>query len=149
MHSMTSGLSTVAVTCLVGVVAGKAANTAVSRARKIKARRRQSPVVGLKQESSHPGPEQRLNQRPTVTKTLHYPEPYLQPQRGGGITVTATHHGPPDPLGHSDDPVMEAANEAVRLEILRQLHSINTDDDDWRIDPLPTFEGDGSTTSSR
>ena len=51
--------------------------------------------------------------------------------------MTATHHGPGNTSG---DSVVDAVDEQIRLEALRQLESINCDDDDWRIDPLPPFD---------
>ena len=39
----------------------------------------------------------------------------------------------------SDDLVVTTVEEEIRQEALRQVESIDCDDDDWRIEPLPTF----------
>ena len=39
----------------------------------------------------------------------------------------------------SDDLVVTTVEEEIRQEALRQIESIDCDDDDWRIEPLPTF----------
>jgi len=39
----------------------------------------------------------------------------------------------------SDDLVVTTVDEEIRQEALRQVKSIDCDDDDWRIEPLPTF----------
>ncbi|MDH4279921.1 MAG: hypothetical protein OEW83_17765 [Acidimicrobiia bacterium] len=44
----------------------------------------------------------------------------------------------------SDDLVVTTVDEEIRQEALRQIESIDYDDDDWRIEPLPTFTDDES-----
>lgn len=39
----------------------------------------------------------------------------------------------------SDDLVVTTVDEEIREEALRQIESIDCDDDNWRIEPLPTF----------
>jgi len=39
----------------------------------------------------------------------------------------------------SDDLVVSTVDEEIRREALRQVESIDCDDDDWRIEPLPRF----------
>ena len=38
-----------------------------------------------------------------------------------------------------DDLVVSTVNDEVRQEALRQIESIDYDDENWRIEPLPTF----------
>ena len=39
----------------------------------------------------------------------------------------------------SDDLVVKTVDEEIRQEALRQVESIDCDDDHWRIEPLPSF----------
>ena len=41
------------------------------------------------------------------------------------------------------DAVRRSADNRIRLEALRQLHSVDVDDEDGRIEPLPQFESSG------
>lgn len=43
------------------------------------------------------------------------------------------------PGSRSDDVVVTTVDEEIRREALRQVDSIDCDDDHWRIEPLPTF----------
>lgn len=47
----------------------------------------------------------------------------------------------------SDDLVVTKVDEEIRQEALRLVESIDCDDDDWRIEPLPTFSDDESGDS--
>jgi hypothetical protein len=91
-----------------------------------KARRRFSPDVGLGKRVS----------------ALPIPNGRIRPQRSGGPIMPETHFGPESTSG---DSVVTAVDEEIRLETLRQLDSIDSDDDDWRIKPLPTFEVDAGS----
>jgi hypothetical protein len=51
--------------------------------------------------------------------------------------MTETEQGPDKASG---DSAVVAVDEEIRREALRQLESIDCDDDDWRIEPLPSFE---------
>lgn len=50
------------------------------------------------------------------------------------------------PETFESDPTERAAARAtddrIRREALRQIESVDLDDDDWRIEPLPEFEGE-------
>jgi len=86
-----------------------------------KARRRLHPVIGLK------------NKSPLVTSIAGD----SRPQRSGGKVMTEIEQGP---ASSSGDAVLTAVDEKINREVLRQLHSIDCDDDDWRIEPLPSFD---------
>ncbi len=46
----------------------------------------------------------------------------------------------------SDDLVVTAVEEEIRQEALRQVESVDCDDDQWRMEPLPTFSDRGDST---
>lgn len=55
--------------------------------------------------------------------------------------MTSIYQGPGST---SDDLVVTTVDEEIRQEALRQIESIDYDDDNWRIEPLPTFSDPNS-----
>ena len=68
------------------------------------------------------------------------PPSAAQPAMKRRLIMTEIFQGPGST---SDDLVVTTVEEEIRREALRQVESIDYDDDHWRIEPLPTFPAAG------